>query len=186
MLFLGVQSANSAAPAETGGVALALFVVVVAIVAWIGVRALLRRMRAGKADAVVHGDFAAFALEALANAAKLDGRASDPERAAIAQAMREIAGAQFDGSRVERALSSAMLGKEELVAYLAEKGRAFTHAQKVQFLKALLSVFVADGRFEENEHHALVEYTAAIGFDRKGAPERLRGLLSDMAKDRIT
>jgi uncharacterized membrane protein YebE (DUF533 family) len=185
MPFLA-STANAGAPAEGGGTALALFVVIVAVIVWIGMRVLLRRMRAGKADAVVHGDFAAFALEALANAAKLDGRASDPERAAIAQAMREIAGADFDASRVQSALSSAMLGKDELVAYLAEKGRAFTHAQKVQFLKALLAVFVADGRFEENEHHALVEYTAAIGFDRQSAPQRLRGLLSDMAKDRIT
>ena len=52
--------------------------------------------------------------------------------------------------------------------------RAFTRDQKVALLKALMSVFVSDGKFEESEHAALLDYTAAIGFDREGAPQLLR------------
>ena len=56
----------------------------------------------------------------------------------------------------------------------------------VALLKALLSVFVADGRFDEREHAALVDYTEAIGFDRKSAPDMLKGLTRDFAKGNIT
>ena len=40
-----------------------------------------------------------------------------------------------------------------------------------------MTVFVADGKFDEIEHAALVDYTAAVGFDRQGAPEMLRGFV---------
>jgi hypothetical protein len=53
-------------------------------------------------------------------------------------------------------------------------------------LKALLSVFTADGSFDETEHAALVDYTAAVGFDRQSAPEILRGISRDFARGTIT
>ncbi len=186
MLYLTAQASTETAANGGAGSALALLVLIVVVGAWLSIRALLRRLRARKADTVVHGDFQIFALEALANAAQLDRRVAAPERDAIVQAMREIAGRGFEAAQVDAALADARLSKDELVAYLAEKTRAFSREQKVLFLKALLGVFVADGRFEESEHHALVEYTAAVGFDRESAPQQLRGLLSDMSKDRIT
>ena len=82
--------------------------------------------------------------------------------------------------------AQAQLSKDELVAYLAAKANAFTREQKTALLKALLGVFAADGRFDETEHAALVDYTAAVGFDRKSAPEMLRGLTRDFARGTIT
>ncbi len=186
MLAFATQA--SAEPAASGGAgsALALLVLIVAIAGWLGLRALIRRFQVRKAERVVHGDFTVFALEALSNAAQLDRRIAAVERDAILAAMREIAGHELGADRVDAALAGARLSKDELVAYLTEKSRAFTREQKVQFLKALLGVFVADGRFEESEHHALIDYTAAVGFDREQAPNMLRGLISDMARSRIT
>jgi tellurite resistance protein len=100
--------------------------------------------------------------------------------------MAEIAGGGFDAALVGVAFTRAQLSKDELVAYLAERARAFTRAQKVSLLKALLGVFVADGRFDETEHAALVDYTAAIGFDRQSAPEMLRGIARDFSRGNIT
>ena len=180
-------SAAQAAPATSGASgALALLVLIAAIAAWLGIRALVRRLRADKTETVVHGAFADYALEALVNAAKIDGRVSEAERAAVAQAMAEIAGAGFDAALVTAAFTRARLTKDELVAYLAERARAFARAQKVSLLKALLAVFVADGRFDETEHAALVDYTAAIGFDRQSAPEMLRGIARDFSRGNIT
>ncbi len=184
MLFVTIQS--SANVGGSAGSALALLVLIVAVAGWLGLRALIRRFRAQKAEAIVKGDFATFALEALANAARLDRRVAPTEREAILQAMREITGADYASSKVDAALAGARLSKNELVAYLGAKSRAFAREQKVQFLKAILGVFVADGRFDETEHHALIEYTAAVGFDRESAPQRLRELLADMAGNRIT
>jgi|CXWL01.1.fsa_nt_gi uncharacterized tellurite resistance protein B-like protein len=187
MLFL--SSAVETPPTTTAaadGTALALLVFIAAIAAWLGIRALVRRIRAGKTEAVVHGSFAEYALEALVNAAKLDGRVAQAERAAIAAAMREIAGAAFEASAVDAVFARTALTKDELVAYLAAKSVAFSNAQKMSLLKALLAVFVADGRFDETEHHALVEYTAAVGFDRQSAPAMLAGLSRDFARGRIT
>lgn len=181
-----IQLSSAVSQSGPGGAISVLAWAAAAIALGFGVRLLARRLRASKTENIVHGDFATFAIEALANAAKLDGRASDAELAAIEQAMRDLADPAFDSMQVGVAIESAKLSKEELVAYLQENGRGFSHAQKVQFLKALLTVFVADGRFEESEHHALVDYTAAIGFDRQDAPQRLRGLLHDMARQRIT
>jgi hypothetical protein len=53
-------------------------------------------------------------------------------------------------------------------------------------LKALLSVFVSDGRFDETEHGALIDYTEAIGFDRQSAPEMLHRLSRDVVRGNIT
>lgn len=181
------ESAPSAlAAASPGSGALAVLVLIAVVLAWIGLRALVRRLRAGKTERVVHGAFDEYALAALVNAAKLDGRVAEAERAAILAAMREIAGASFAASALDAAFASAALSKGELVDYLATRASKFSHAQKTALLKALLSVFVADGRFDETEHHALVDYTAAIGFDRKSAPEQLRDLVKDMTGDRIT
>ena len=185
MLQHSVQTAASAEN-SSGGSALALLVLIVVVGVWLGARAFIRRMRAGKTEAIVHGDFAAFTLYALANAARIDRRVGGAERGAIIDAMHEIAGKGFEASRVDAALGDAKLSKDELVAYLSERSGVFSREQKVQFLKALLGVLVADGAFDEAEHHALVEYTAAVGFDRESAPSRLRELLSDMARDRIT
>lgn len=178
---------ETAAPVSTASSgALAVLVLIAVVLAWLGLRALVRRLRAGKTEQVVHGAFDAYALAALVNAAKLDGRIAEAERAAVLAAMRDIAGAGFEAARLDAAFAGAALSKDELVDYLAERARQFSHAQKTALLKALLQVFVADGRFDESEHHALVDYTAAIGFDRKSAPERLRGLVGDMVKERIS
>jgi uncharacterized membrane protein YebE (DUF533 family) len=87
---------------------------------------------------------------------------------------------------VRGALTSAQLTKDELVAYLAARSGKFSREQKMALLKALLSVFSADGRFDETEHAALVDYTAAVGFDRQSAPEMLRGIARDFQRGRIT
>lgn len=179
------ETAPSALDSPGGG-ALAVLVLLAVAISWIALRFLIRRLRAGKTERAVHGAFHEYALAALVNAARLDGRVADAERAAILAAMREIAGADFAASAVDAAFAGAGLAKSELVAYLAERASRFSHGQKTALLKALLAVFVADGRFDETEHHALVEYTAAIGFDRKSAAERLRGLVSDMVKERIS
>jgi uncharacterized membrane protein YebE (DUF533 family) len=189
MLLTAAVAIFQTQPQESGGAGggeLALLVLVVAIAAWLGARALVRRLQASKTEAVVHGDFAGYALEALVNAAKLDGRVAATERIAILQAMGDLAGAGFESSKVDAAFAAARLNKDELVAYLAERASAFTHAQKTSLLKALLAVFVADGRFDAAEHHALMDYTAAIGFDRQSAGEMLRGLARDFERGNIT
>jgi uncharacterized membrane protein YebE (DUF533 family) len=66
------------------------------------------------------------------------------------------------------------------------KATAFTQDQKVVLLKALLAVFAADGHFDENEHAALIDYTAAVGFERQSAAERLRALLKSATSGRFT
>ena len=182
MIFFAEQSSSAARGTSS---ALALLILIAVIAGWIGVRAIIRRIRAQKTENVVHGAFTAYALEALANAARLDGRTDTAERDAILKAMRDIAGAGFDSGHLDAALASAALTKDELVAYLEEHSRSLSNDQKVQFLKALLAVFVADGKFDEVEHRALIDYTAAVGFDRQSAPQRLRRLVSDMVSERI-
>ena len=169
-----------------GGAALALFILIAAVAGWIGLRQSIRGLRARKTQSAVGDDFAKYALEVLVNAAKIDGRVTAPEPTAIADAMRELAGGAFDAAAVAPALSAAQLTKDELVAYLAAKSGKFSREQKTALLKALLSVFVADGRFDEIEHAALVDYTAAVGFDRRSAPDTLRGIARDFQRGRIT
>lgn len=164
----------------------ALFVLIVAVVAWVALRSLIRSLRAHRAEAALALRFPDFALEALVNAAKIDGRVNTDERRAVARAMLELGGGAYDEARVETAFNQARLSKDELVAYLAAKSRSFSRDQKTAFLKALLSVFVADGKFDEVEHAALVDYTAAVGFDRQSAPEMLRGIASDFKRGNIT
>ncbi len=182
ILFTANAPAELAPEAGGGGAVLALFILVAAVVAWFALRGFVRGLRARKAEAAVGADFEAYALEALTNAAKIDGRVNDQERLAIARAMTDLAGAGFDAARVDAAFASARLSKNELVAYLAARSRAFSSEQKVALLKALLSVFVADGAFDEDEHSALLDYTAAVGFDRQSAP----GMLRDFARGNIT
>lgn len=184
--MLRAAALTPADPTSGNGMALALVVLLAVVLGWFVLRMGVRRMRASSAEAVVHGSYDVFVLEALANAAKLDGRVTAAERAAIVVSIREACGSEASPAQVDDALGRAMLTKEALVAYLEEHASAFNQEQKVRFLKALLSVLVADGQFDETEHHALVDYTAAIGFDRQSAPQRLRGLISDMARDRIT
>jgi uncharacterized membrane protein YebE (DUF533 family) len=184
--MIWLSTAGAAPATETSGAPIALFVIVVAIVVWIGLRALIRSLRAGKAAAAIGADFRSYAMEALANAANIDGRVNEAERAAIAQAMGELTGAAVEGAVVDAALASAKLSKDELVAYLADRSAAFSRSQKTALLKALLSVFVADGKFDETEHAALVDYTAAVGFDRQSAPEMLRRLSQQFVRGSIT
>ncbi len=99
--------------------------------------------------------------------------------------MRDIAGAGFEASQIEAGFAAPALSKAELIDYLRLKAAKLSHEQKTALLKALLAVFVADGKFDESEHHALVDYTAAIGFDRQGAAEMLRGLIGNLVQDRL-
>lgn len=187
---LGLVAPAWAAPESAsqgnGGAALALLVLIAAAAAWIGLRTLVRNLRARKTEKAVGGDFSEYALESLVNAAKLDGRVNDSEKRAIATAMRELAGETFEAVKVEAAFERARLNKDELVAYLASKAQVFTRDQKAALLKALLAVFVSDGRFDESEHAALIDYTAAIGFDRQSAPDTLRRMSRDMVRGNIT
>jgi uncharacterized membrane protein YebE (DUF533 family) len=176
-LTMLTQGAADAAQTDTGngGAVVALFVVIAAIALWVAFRAFIRGLQAKKTETATGGDFTGYALAALVNAAKLDGRVNAEEKRAIAIAMREIAGEAFEAVKVEEAFARPGLNKDELVAFLASRSRAFTRDQKVALLKALMAVFVSDGKFEETEHSALIDYTAAIGFDRQGVPEMLRG-----------
>jgi uncharacterized membrane protein YebE (DUF533 family) len=171
--LFGLQAAASTETASAGNAPLALLVVLVAAVGWFGLRTLVRTMRAGKVAAAVGGSFNDFACEALVNASKLDGRIDERERTVIRNGLREI-GVSLSEVALEAAFTRARLSKNELVAYMAAKAGVFTRDQKAWLLKTLFAVFVADGRFEEQEHAALVDYTAAIGFDREKAPEVLR------------
>jgi uncharacterized membrane protein YebE (DUF533 family) len=185
-------TAAAAAPAELvpepdhGGTVVALFVIVAAVAMWVALRAFVRSLQARKTQAATGGDFTGYALQALVNAAKIDGKVNDAEKKAIVLAMRELAGAAFEAAKVEECFATARLNKDELVAFLAARSRAFTRDQKVALLKALMTVFVSDGRFDESEHAALVDYTAAVGFDRPGAPQMLRSLASDFKRGNIT
>lgn len=175
MLFL-VQSATDAAASETsnGGAVIALFVIVAALGLWFALRTFIRGLQAKKTETATGGDFTGYALEALVNAAKIDGRVNEQEKRAITLAMREIAGEAFEAVKVEESFARQGLNKDELISFLAARSRAFSRDQKVALLKALMSVFVSDGKFEESEHGALMDYTAAVGFDREGAPQLLR------------
>lgn len=186
MFTASAASTAATQPESPGSVALALLVLIAAAAAWLGLRSMVRSLRAGRAQTVVEGNFSKYALEALVNAAKIDGRVSEVERKAVARAMSELAGPGFEEAAVAPAFAQAQLSKDELVAYLAAKANAFTREQKTALLKALLGVFAADGRFDETEHAALIDYTAAVGFDRKSAPEILRSLTRDFARGNIT
>lgn len=172
--------------ASEGSAALALFVLLVAAGGWIALRMMVRSLRSRKTEAAVGASFSAFALEALVNAARIDGRVAEEEKRAILAAMRQIDGEAYEAARVEAAFAKASLSKDELVAYLAAHARSFTRDQKAALLKGLLSVFVSDGRFDEGEHIALVHYTTAIGFDQQGAVQTLRSLSQQFQRGSIT
>jgi uncharacterized membrane protein YebE (DUF533 family) len=188
IVFASATVADAAAPLkdDTAGATLALFLLVVIGAAWLALRTFVRSLQARKTERAVGASFTDYALEALVNAAKVDGRVNDEERRAIARAIGELAGPTYTPQVVEAAFAKAKLSKDELVAYLASRSKAFSRDQKTALLKALLSVFVADGRFDEREHAALVDYTEAVGFDRKNAPDFLRGLTRDFARGNIT
>ncbi|ANP44534.1 TerB family tellurite resistance protein [Candidatus Viadribacter manganicus] len=176
MMFFLAQGASDAggAQASSGGPVIALFVIVAALGLWFALRTFIRGLQASKTETATGGDFSGYALEALVNAAKLDGRVNEQEKRAIAVAMREIAGETFDAGKVEECFTRQGLNKAELISFLAARSGAFSRDQKVALLRALMSVFVSDGKFEESEHGALMDYTAAVGFDREGAPQLLR------------
>ena len=185
-MITAAAAATSAPPEHPGGAALTLLVIIAAVAAWIGLRSLVRSLRARKTETTVGGRFADYALQALVNASKLDGRINDAERAAVARAMGDMGGQGFDSTRVDAAFANATLNKDELVAYLLARSNAFSRDQKTALLKALLTVFAADGRFDEAEHAALVDYTAAVGFDRQSAPQMLSSLARDLSRGNIT
>ena len=176
MMFFLVQGGTDATAPQTsnGGAVIALFVIVAALGLWFALRTFIRGLQAKKTATATGGDFSGYALEALVNAAKIDGRVNEQEKRAITLAMREIAGEAFESVKVEECFARQGLNKDELVSFLAARSRAFSRDQKVALLKALMSVFVSDGKFEESEHGALMDYTAAVGFDREGAPQLLR------------
>lgn len=154
-------------------------------IAWLVWGWLVRVMRAQKAASATGGRYEDFVIEALVNAAKIDGRVNDAERAAIAKALAETAGVSIDPPVLANAFANAKLGKAELTAFLMARSSSFSREQKLGLLKALMAVFVADGRFDEAEHAALIDYTAAIGFDRTSAPEMLRGVEGDLRRGNI-
>ncbi|MEZ5971294.1 MAG: TerB family tellurite resistance protein [Hyphomonadaceae bacterium] len=173
-LLMLTQGAAEVTTSANGGAVVALFIVIAAIALWIALRAFVRNLQAKKTETATGGDFNGYALAALVNAAKLDGLVKDEEKRAITTAMREIAGEAFEAAAVEEAFARPGLNEAELVSFLATRSNAFTRDQKAALLKALMAVFVSDGKFDESEHSALVDYTAAIGFDREGAPQLLR------------
>ncbi|MFZ2030212.1 MAG: TerB family tellurite resistance protein [Vitreimonas sp.] len=184
-VLFSLFAASGAEPTSAGNAPLALLILLVAAAGWFGLRTLVRGMRAGKAEAAVHGAFDDFAREALINAAKIDGRVDVRERTAIASALKEI-GVSLEGAASDSAFSHAGLTKDELIAYLRSKSSAFSREQKTWLLKTLMTVFVADGHFDEAEHAALIDYTAAVGFDRQSAPDMLRGLSQQFKRGNIT
>ncbi len=180
--------ATASAPAASNSGAqstLLVAAVVGLVVAWFVWGWLVRMMRAQKAASATGGRYEDFMLEALVNAAKIDGRVNESERAAIAQALAEAAGVSIDPPVLDNAFANAKLGKAELTAYLTARSASFSREQKMGLLKALMSVFVADGRFDESEHAALIDYTAAIGFDRSSAPQMLRDVEGDLKRGNI-
>lgn len=183
---LAASAATAPIKDDPGGAALALFLLVVIVALWFALRTLVRSLRARRAAKSVGASFTDYALEALVNAAKLDGRVNEAERRAVARTIGELAGPTYTAQVVDAAFERAKLSKDELVAYLAARGKAFSRDQKAALLKALLTVFVADGRFDESEHAALVDYTEAMGFDRPSAPNMLRGLTRDLTRGNIT
>lgn len=183
-----VSILDAAAPlkSDAAGATLALFLLIVLVGGWLALRTLVRSMRARKTERAVGESFTDFALEALVNAAKIDGKVNDQERQAVARTIAELGGPTYTAGVVEAAFAKPGLTKDELVAYLGARSQHFSRDQKVALLKALMAVFVADGRFDEREHAALVDYTEAIGFDRQAAPGMLRGLTQDFTRGNIT
>lgn len=182
IVFAAAAAAPAAGPNTT---MLAIGFLIALAVGWLGVNALTRTLRARKAEAATGGRYGDYVLEALVNAAKIDGRVNPAEREAIAQALIEATGSAIDPAVLDNAFAHAKLSKAELIAYLVARSGQFTHAEKVGLLKALMTVFVADGHFDEVEHAALIDYTAAVGFDRASAPQMLRGAASDVTRGNI-
>lgn len=159
-----------------GQAAIATIVLILVVIAFFALRAAMRDLQVRRAQRAIGNRYADFVREALVNAAKIDGRVNDHERRAIASALSEATGASIDSAGVEAALAGAQLSKGELVSYLSARANSFSTDQKAALLKALLAVFVSDGHFDETEHAALIDYTAAIGYERQGAVGVLRGL----------
>lgn len=181
MMMFSIAAAPAAAGADNHAI-FAIGALIALAVAWAGAGAFLRAMRARKAEAATGGRYGDFVLEALVNAAKVDGRVRPEEREAISHALAEATGAVIDPAVLDNAFQHAKLSKAELIAYLGARSGQFSHAEKAGLLKALMSVFVADGRFDEVEHGVLIDYTAAVGFDRGSAPQALRAAASSIKR----
>lgn len=153
----------------------------IAVAIWFASRAYMRRHLAHEAERALGASFADFALEVLANAAKLDGRIDESERQTITDIMSQATGAPYARAEVDAALKRAGLGHDQLVAYLATHANKFTNAQKLTLLKGVLSVAMADGHFDQREHDVYLAYIQAVGFERQGAPDMLRGIVRDLA-----
>jgi len=156
------------------------------VVIWIAGASYLRRRRAGAAAAVIGADYGSFLLHALSNAAAIDGRIDDAERGAIVEAMSQATGAPFPRDDVDAALTRTALSKDDLVAYLSLQGRQFSLEQKTELLKGLLSVAMADGRFQEREHAIYLDYIAAVGFEHETAPQIMQQLVHDLAANKYS
>lgn len=183
LLFAAASTPAAAAGDSRAMLAIGLLIALVA--GWLGFVSLVRLLRARKAQAATGGRYGDYVLQALVNAAKIDGRITDAERGAIAQAYGEATGAPVEPDLIEGAFAHAKLSKDELVAYLAAGAGQFTYPQKVGLLRALLTVFVADGHFDEAEHGALIDYTAAVGFDRGSAPQMLQSVAASIKRGNI-
>lgn len=184
VMLMFAASAAAVSP-EGNQTLLAVGVGVALVAAWLGLSALVRLLRARRAAVATGGRFADFVLEALVNAAKIDGRVNEAERAAIAQAFADATGTEIDPPTLSNAFANARLSKAELLAYLAAGAGNFSQQEKMSLLKALMAVFVADGRFDETEHAALIDYTAAVGFDRSSAAQMLRSVAGDVRRGNI-
>ena len=167
-------------------VATIIFLVLAGIVIFLGLTTLQRKQRVQAVETVVQGKFTDFMLEVLANAARIDGHVDDAERQAIVDVMSQANGALFARADADAALSRATLNKAQLVTYLNAKARTFTIAQKTALLKGVLTVAMADGRFDEREHAVYLDYIAAIGFDHKTAPQILQQLIHDLASGKYS
>ncbi len=155
-----------------------------AIFYWLAATAMQRKRFAQETAAVVGGDFAAYLLEVLANAAKIDGRIEEAERAAIAKVMSEATGKAFDRAKADTAVDAARLSRAQLHAYLAERSSAFSTEQKLTLLKGVLTVAAADGKFDQREHDAYLAYFEAVGFSRKSAPQMLQEMIDAQVEQR--
>ena len=155
-----------------------------AIVFWIAATSMQRKRYARETAAVVGGDFAAYLLEVLANAAKIDGRIDEAERHAAVRVMSDATGAAFERAKVDTAIEVARLNHAQLLAYLQERSAAFSTEQKLLLLKGVLSVAAADGRFDQREHDAYLAYFEAVGFSRKSAPQMLQEMIEASVQQR--
>lgn len=163
-----------------------LFLLALALAAlayWFGATTMQQKRRADETAQVVGGDYGQYLLEVLANAANIDARVEEAERAAIVRVMSE-AGAPVARDKVDDALAKARLSKEQLLAYLRERSGAFTEEQKLTLLRGVLAVANADGQFVQREQEIYQRYIEAVGVRRQSAPVTVQSLLEGSVNQR--